>query len=209
MDAATPVSLLTPARSASAVSHGTMPIIGFVAPHSAPTADRPVHPPPAPRPSQPAGTASASLHGTLPAACPDGTFTAPCQTKAEPFAPQAGPPQRTDRRSSLAAHFATRTADQRPRERPCPPGATQPPHPQREADLQRATAALQQRCSALAADLAAAQARQAPLLQRLHRAGRAFAELLGSPPLTGASASFSSLHAVLSSFRGTPPGAPH
>ena len=210
-DAPKPDSLLTPARPASAVSHGTTPVVSMPAPHSASPTDPPVVSPPCTRPRQPAGTASASPHGTWPAPSPspDGTAAAPLQAKAEPHARPPVAPQRTDRRTALAAHLTSRTDDQRPRARPCSPGAPQPPHPQREAELQRATAALQQRCAALAADLAAAHARQGPLLQRLHRASRAFAELLAPPPPTGAPAPLSSLHAVLSSFRGTPPGAPH
>ena len=201
-DVLTPASQRTPARTASASSHGAAPAGGTHA-H--------VLSPPCPRPRLPAGTASASPHGTSPALspCPDGTSAAPPQAKAEPHARPSVAPQRTDRRTALAAHLTNRTEDQCPCARPRSPGGPQPPSPDREAELQRATAALQQRCAALAADLAAAHARQGPLLQRLHRAGRAFAELVTPPPPTGASMPFSPLHAVLSSIRGAPPGAPH
>ena len=209
-DALTPASLRTPARPASAASHGTTPVVGTPAPHIAPPTVSPVPSSPRPRPRQPAGTASASPHGTPPALspCPDGTSAAPPQVKAEPHSRPSVATQRTDRRTALAAHLTSRSDGQCPRARPSSPGAPQPPLPEREAELHRATAALQQRCAALAADLAAANARQGPLLQRLHRASRAFAELLPPPPPPGAPAPLSSLHAVLSSLRGTSPGAP-
>ena len=80
---------------------------------------------------------------------------------------------------------------------------------EREAELRQANARLQQRCASLAADLSAAQARQGPLLQRLHRAGRALADLVTPSPGTAAQMPFPTLHSVLSSLRGASSGAPH
>ena len=193
----TPASPLTPAWPASAASHGLMPCprqparTASASPHGLMSCPR-----------QPARTASASSHGTVPgpSSSQTGALMVTCQPKVEPHAPHVAVPHRTDRRSALTAHLSS-----------CPPpsgSAGTPAATDREAELLQATARLQQRCASLAADLAAAQARQGPLLQRLRSAGRAFAELLTSPP-TGASMPFSSLHAVLSSTRGAPPGAPH
>ena len=181
-----------PAGPASAASHGTM-----ASTHH--------------RPRQPAGTASASPHGTS----PDQSPRPPCLAAAPPQAKAEPPPnrqshttQRSDRRTALAAHLTSSSDGPHPRACLGPHGASPSALAAREADLRSATAALQQRCAALAADLTAAHARQGPLLQRLHRASRAFAELLPPPPPPGAPAPLSSLHAVLSSLRGTPPGVP-
>ena len=189
-----------PVRTASASSHGSMPC------HRLPvrTASASSHGP-FPCPRQPVRTASASSHGM--AHGPSSSLTdppaAPCQTKAEPPAPHRAVAPRADRRTALTAHLSPTTV---------PPGSGRTPTApttDREAELLRATASLRQRCASLAAELAAAQARQGPLLQRLHRAGRAFAELITPTAPTSAPMPFSSLHAVLSSYRGAPSGAPH
>ena len=189
-----------PARTASASSHGPMPCPR----QPARTASASSHGP-MPCPRQPARTASAFSHGAahVPSPIQTGTPDASGQTKFEPHAPHLAVPHRTDRRTALTAHLSLNTAPSGSANTPAAPPSD------REAELQRATATLQQRCASLAAELAAAQARQGPLLQRPHRAGRAFAELITPTPPTGAPMPFSSLHAVLSSYRGAPPGAPH
>ena len=181
-----------PSGPASAASHGTMASTYH-------------------RPRQPAGTASASPHGTSPDQLPKPRClpAAPLQVKAETsLNRQSHTIQRSDRRTALAAHLSSTTDGPHPRPSLGPQGASPSALAAREADLRTATAALQQRCAAITADLTAAHARQGPLLQRLHRASRAFAELLPSPTPPGAPAPLSSLHAVLSSLRGTPPGVP-
>ena len=169
-----------PATMASASSHGTTAC-----------------------PRQPASMASASTHGavfrlTTPA---PGTPVVSSQPAAEYPASHTTSHCRTDRRSALIAHLA---ATPRQASTTGTPAAAE-----REAELLQATARLQQRCATLAADLASAQARQGPLLQRLHRAGRAFAELVTPSPSTAAQMPFPTLHSVLSTLRGASSGAPH
>ena len=188
-----------PVRTASASSHGSMP--GHRSPVR--TASASSHGS-FPCPRQPVRTASASSHGMAhsPSSLTEPIVT-PHQSKDEPLATRRAAVSRADRRTALTAHLSPSTG---------PTGSDRTataPTTEREAELLRATASLRQRCASLAAELAAAQARQGPLLQRLHRAGRAFAELITPTAPTSAPMPFSSLHAVLSSYRGAPPGAPH
>ncbi len=183
---------------------------------------------PPPHRRQPAGAASAPPQGTKPdrPSCPvHASIVAEREEAALPTsrgvalaAPALGSRvplqspfkgdgrQRTGCRTTLVHHLDRRTEDLASVSRPSAAGTEQPPLTDRETELSQAMAALQQRCVALAADLAAAQARQGPLLQRLHSAGRAFAELL-TPSPDGAVPSLT-IQAMLSSFRGAPPGAP-
>ena len=164
-----------PAGAASAPPQGTEPV-------------RPAGPVHDPSAAGCAATAPPSLPVMDPAAAALGP-------RASPLTPrQSDGRQRTDRRTALAHHLRRRTDDLALAARPTAAGTVHPPRTDREAKLTQSSAALQRRCAALAADLAAAQARQGPLLQRLLSARRAFAELL-SPPPDGASPSLS-LHAL-------------
>ena len=146
--------------------------------------------------------------GSLAASSGSASTSASLVPKPEDTSHSAQAHRRTDRQTALADHLARQADTQsapsgKPRADPTRTHATK-----REAELQRSTAALQQRCAVLAADLAAAHARQGPLLQRLHRAGRAFADLIHPSNPSGAPTPPPSLHAMLSSLRGAPPGAP-
>ena len=89
---------------------------------------------------------------------------------------------RADRRTALAAHLARRPAAALAR---------------REAGLQRSMLDLQRQCADLSRTMADVQARQGPLLQRLHAAQAALTNLSSSPASAG-SAAVQALHNTLS-----------
>ena len=90
--------------------------------------------------------------------------------------------QRSDRRAALAAHLSRRPA---------------PTLARREASLQRSMLALQRQCADLSRTMAEVNARQGPLVQRLHAAQEALTSLSSSPATVGSSA-VQALQATLS-----------
>ena len=80
---------------------------------------------------------------------------------------------RTDRRAALAAHLSRRPAAALAR---------------REAGLQRSMLDLQRQCAELSRTMAEVNARQGPLVQRLHAAQAALTSLSSSPATAGSAA---------------------
>ena len=100
------------------------------------------------------------------------TDSGPPAAKAEPDA-EAYAARRTDRRAALAAHLA-----QRP----------QTALARREAGLQRSMRYLQRQCAELGRTIADVNARQGPLVQRLHAAQATLTHLSSSPATAGSAA---------------------
>ena len=97
----------------------------------------------------------------------------------DPAAPTAPP---VDRRTALSAHLARRPA---------------PNLSRREAALQRSMRDLQRQCTELGRTMAEAQARQGPLVQRLHAAQTRLGGLAAAPATAG-SAAVQAMQAMLS-----------
>ena len=139
-----------------------------------PTLPATSHPPPTPPhggaagPASAASSASAATTHTADNTAGAHLLTKPQADTAEPC--PSGVVARCDRRTALTARLVKREPAH---SHPTTPTGPSPSTAHRETALQRANAALQQRCLDLTAAMAAAQARQGQLVQRLVRASQA------------------------------------